>query len=181
MSAMMIVGLGAIAGPWLIVLAPIVAGLFLLAPPIGIYRHDETPVPRAAVALEAVERDTGSTTALVFRLVLLNPGDVQASDFRIRLLVPQTLVPASAATRVLGTILAGEHGRNWFIDTTHDAIAITFRARIHDDIHCPAKSKLELADLYLPVQARPLDIDLEYQVSGGSASPTLGRLRLRSA
>lgn len=179
MSALLIVALAAIAGPWFIVLAPIVAGLFLLAPPIGIFKHDETPVARTGVRLEATALE-GSATALRFRLALVNPGDVPANDFRIRLLVPRTLVPASVSSRLLGPTYAGAHGRNWFIDTTDDAIAITFRAGRGDEIQCPPAGRLELADLNLPGQARPLDVVLEYQVSGGSAAPTLDRLRLRT-
>ncbi len=177
----MIVGLAAIAGTWLIALAPVVAGLFLLAPPIGIYKHDETPVPRTDVRLEAEALDDDSSNTLRFRLVLVNPGDVAASDFRIRLLMPQTLVPARSASRVLGAILTGTHGRNWFVDSSHDAIAITFRAGGSDQIHCQAGGRLELADLHLPGQSGPLDVTLEYQVSGGSATPSLDRLRLRSS
>lgn len=177
----MIVALAAIAGPWLIVLAPIVAGIFLLAPPIGIYKHDETPVPRTGIRLEAVPLDDDSATSLRFRLVLINPGDVVASDFRIRLLVPQSLVPASASARLLDPIHSGAHGRNWFVDSTYDAIAITFRAGKADDIQCPPAGRLDLADLNLPGQARPLDAVLEYQVSGGSAAPALDRLPLRSS
>lgn len=176
----MIVALAAITGPWLIVLAPIVAGLFLLAPPIGIYAHDETPPPRTGVRLEAVALDNDSANTLRFRLVLVNPGDVPASNFRIRLLVPQSLVPTSSSSRLLGPLMVGEHGRNWFIDSTHDAIAITFRAGVTDEIRCPPGSRLELADLNLPGPSRPLDVVLEYQVSGGSAAPALDRLRLRS-
>lgn len=180
----MLVGLAAIAGPWLIVLAPVVAGLFLLAPPIGIYKHDEAPPPRTGVRLEAVAVDSDTAHTLRFRLVLINPGDVPASDFRMRLLIPQTLVPASASPRLLGPLLVGEQGRNWFIDSTHDAIAVTFRAGrpgAVDEIICPRESQLELADLNLPGHSHPLDVFLEYQVSGGSASPTLDRLRLRSS
>jgi hypothetical protein len=180
MSVLMIVGLAAIAGPWFILLAPLVAGLFLLAPPIGIYKHDETPPPRTGVLLEAVALDDDVPHTLRFRLVLVNPGDFAASDFRIRLLVPQTLVPAKSSNRVLGPLLTGTHGRNWFIDSTHDAIAITFRAGASDEIACPPGGRLDLADLHLPGQSRPLVVTLEYQVSGGSAAPALNRLRLQS-
>jgi hypothetical protein len=180
MSALMIVALASIAGTWFIVLAPIVAGLFLLAPPIGIYKHDETPAPRTVVKLDAIALDDVPANAVRFRLILVNPGDVPASDFRIRLLVPQRLVPASSSSKLLGPVHTGVHGRNWFIDSTHDAIAITFRAGGADDIMCPPGGRLELADLNLPRQAHPLDVTLEYQVSGGSAAPTLDRLRLRA-
>lgn len=176
----MIVGLAAIAGTWFIALAPIVAGLFLLAPPIGIYKHDETPPPRTGVRLDAVALDDSAHT-LRFRLVLINHGEVPASDFRIRLLVPHSLVPANSASRLLGPLLTGTLGRNWFIDSTHDAIAVTFRAGATDEISCPAGGRLELADLNLPGQSHPLYVVLEYQVSGGSAAPALDRLWLRSS
>lgn len=178
MSALMIVALAAIAGPWLIVLVPIVAGLFLLAPPIWIYKHDETPVPRTDVTLEGVAIEPGSSGSRRFLLVLVNSGDVPADDFRIRLLVPQSLVPATMSSRLLGTLHTGTTGRNWFVDSTYDAIAITFRAGASDQIVCPPHHRLELADLNLPEQS-PQVVDLEYQISGGSASPRLGRLHLR--
>jgi hypothetical protein len=180
MSALMIVGLAAIAGPWFILLAPIVAGIFLLAPPVGIYKHDETPPPRTGVQLEAIALDDDASHTARFQLVLVNPGDVPASDFRIRLLVPQSLVPARSVDRLLGPQLVGTLGRNWFVDSTHDAIAITFRAGASDAIHCPAGGQLDLAELHLPAQSRPLNVTLEYQVSGGSAAPALNRLRLHS-
>ncbi|HEX5165947.1 MAG TPA: hypothetical protein VFV93_11170 [Thermomicrobiales bacterium] len=179
MSALMVVALAAIAGPWLIVLAPVVAGLFLLAPPIGIYRHDETPAPRTGVRIEAVPLDDDSANTLRFRLVLVNPGDVPASNFRIRLLVPHALVPASASSRLLGPIQAGAIGQNWFIDSTYDAIAVTFRSGKTDGITCPPAGRLDLADLNLPSQAHPLDVTLDYQISGGTAAPALDRLHLR--
>ncbi|MEX1158823.1 MAG: hypothetical protein WEC79_07835 [Thermomicrobiales bacterium] len=184
MSAMMIFGLAAIAGTWLIVLAPIVAGLFLLAPPFGIYKHDETPAPRTEISLEADHLVDGSANTLRFRLILVNPGSVPASDFRIRLLVPQTMVPDHAAARLVGPLQTGVHGTNWFIDSTHDTIAITFRAGragAEDAIVCPPASRIDLADLNLPAHAQPLDITLDYQVSGGNTAPTLGRLHMRSS
>lgn len=176
----MIVALAAIVGTWFVALAPIVAGLFLLAPPIGIYKHDETPVVRTGVRLDASALDDQPDHTLRFRLTLVNPGAVAADNFRIRLLVPHTLVPAQAANRLLGPILIGAMGQNWFVDTAYDATAITFRAGQSDTISCPPGGRLDLADLNLPVQARPFDITLEYQVSGGSAAPALDRLRLRA-
>jgi hypothetical protein len=180
MSALMIVALASIAGAWFVVFAPIVAGLFLLAPPLGIYKHDETPTPRTGVQLDVTQLDGDAAHTLRFRLSLVNSGDVPADNFRIRLLVPHTVVPAKSTNRLLGPLLTGEMGRNWFVDSTHDAAAITFRAGASDAISCPPSGRLDLADLNLPAQPQPLDITLEYQVSGGSAAPRLDRLRLRS-
>jgi hypothetical protein len=180
MSALMVVALAAIAGPWFIVLAPIVAGLFLLAPPIGIYRHDETPVTRTGLRIEAIPLDDDSANTLRFQLVLVNPGDVPASNFRFRLLVPHALVPASASARLLGPIQTGAIGQHWFIDSTYDAIAVTFRSGNTGDVTCPPGGQLDLADLNLPGQASTLDVMLDYQISGGNAAPTLDRLHLRS-
>jgi hypothetical protein len=181
MSALMIVALASIAGAWFVVLAPIVAALFLLAPPLGIYKHDETPTPRTGVQLDAAPLDRDAAHTLRFRLTLVNSGDVPADNFRIRLLIPHTLVPAKSANRLLGPLLTGEMGRNWFVDSTHDAAAITFRAGTSDAVSCPPGSRLDLADLNRPAQAHPFDVTLEYQVSGGSAAPRLDRLRLKSA
>lgn len=176
----MMFGLAAIVGPWIIALVPVVAGLFLLAPPIGIYKHDETPTRRTDVRLEAVAIDDESANTIRFQLLLTNAGNVPATAFRVRLLVPQKLVPTSASSRVLGPLSIGEHGRNWFVDATHDAITITFRTGVSDGICCPPGGRLEIATLNLPGQTKPLNAVLDYQVSGGSAAPNLGRLRLSS-
>lgn len=181
MSSLLLFGLAGILGQtWIIAGIPIVAGLFVLAPPLWVYRHDETPVKRTALALSAVP-DAGEPGA--FRLGVLNTGDVQAVDFRIRLLVPYDIVPVDHQKRLLGRVMAGQLGRNWFVDGAGTATAITFRAAMKGEaagVVCPPGGRLDLADLRLPPQGAPYDISLDYQVNGGSVAPSLDVLRLRS-
>jgi hypothetical protein len=187
MSALMLLVLiGAFGETWMLIVIPIVAGLFLLAPPLGIYRHDETPAPRTGIRLEAFPVDDprdAMANVVRFRLVLVNSGDVAAEDFRIRLLVPHAIAPPNSRVRPLGTLHVGEMGRNWFIDSAYDATAITLRtapADSDEEITCLPGSRQELADLLLPAQRSPFDVSLEYQVSGGSVKAAIERVRLRS-
>lgn len=181
MGSLLLFGLAGILGQtWMIAGIPVLAGLFLLAPPLGVYRHDETPAARTDLALAASpEPDLPGT----FVLAVVNDGDVAASDFRIRLLIPHDIVPAGHQDRLLARVLAGEPGRNWFVNSSGSATAITFRAAMKGErpgIVCPARGRLELAELRLPPQGAPYDLVLDYQVSGGSATPTLGELVVRS-
>lgn len=179
MSALMIFGLaGIFSAPWLLLAAPLVSGAFLLAPPLGVYRHDEIPKPITTLRLSATPLEPAAN-ALRFRLTLHNDGDERADDFRIRLLVPHTLVPAEAARQLLPVLHLGALGRNWFIETIWVATAITFRAapKGHaETIACPPHGQLELADLALPSDTPAATLD--YQLSGGTARPVLGTLRL---
>jgi hypothetical protein len=182
MSALLVALFAGIVAPWLLLAVPLVAGVFLLAPPIGIYRHDETPPGRTGVRLEAYPVDDPSdalANAVRYRLVLVNPGAVDAEDFRVRLLVPHALVPPDTHVRPLGKLLVGELGRNWFIESVHDATAITLRTAPRgatEEISCAAGSRTELADLVLPSRGGQAEIVLDYQVSGGSVEATLDRL-----
>jgi hypothetical protein len=185
MSALMIAAIASIVQlPLLFVTIPIVVGLFLFAPPIGIYKHDETPIVHTGVRLEAYAAPSAGTPGEArFRLTLVNAGTVPAEDFRVRLLIPHTLVPPDARTRPLAAIRVGTFGTHWFIDSMIDATAITFRTAPRgapDTIACPAGSRQELADLVLPAQRAPFDISIDYQVSGGTVKPSLDRLRLQS-
>lgn len=183
----MVVAIAGIASaPWLVALAPIVLLVFLLAPAFGIYRHDETPAPLTDVRLEAFpfeNKQTESAGVLCFRLFLVNDGAHAAEDFRVRLLIPETLVPLGSRIRPLGALFVGEMGRNWFIETGHAATTITLRTAPRgsaEEITCPPASRQELADLLLPIQLHPLDASLDYQVNGGSVRAVLAQLRLVS-
>jgi hypothetical protein len=184
MSALLVTAFAGVLSPWLLLAVPVVGAVFLLAPPLGIYRHDETPPDRPGVRLEGYAVDGGGATpvnAVRFRLVLVNPGTADAEDFRVRLLVPHSLVPPGARVGPLGKLLVGELGTNWFVDSAGDATAITLRSARRDSqprISCPAGSRTELAELILPALDRQAAFVLDYQVSGGSVQATLGRLRL---
>jgi hypothetical protein len=184
-SLLIIVIAGGADFPWLLLAIPVAVGLFLFAPAIWVYQHDETPIKRTGMTLEAypVAANPGSVGTARFRLVLSNHGEVPAHDVRVRLLIPTSIIPADSRTRPIGNLLVGELGRNWFVDTAYDATAITLRtARPGDpeEIVCPANSSMELADLLLPMQGAPYDIQFDYQISGGSAKATLGELRIHS-
>jgi hypothetical protein len=186
MTSLMIAAVSSILQtPWLLLTIPVVAGLFLLAPPIGVYRHDETPAPTTGVELQAIEApETAALTESRFRLVLVNHGAVAAEDIRIRLLVPHSVVPPEVRSHLLGHVQVGSFGTHWFVDSALDATAITFRTAPRgtaEVVTFPAGSSHELADLILPGQARPIDVVLDYQVSGASVKPSLDRLRLKSA
>jgi hypothetical protein len=187
MSALMVLAIASILqSPWLMLLAPAALALFLLLPPIGVYRHDETPLGVTGVHLEAWEVREGAYPldgSVRFRMVLVNPGNVSAENFRVRLLIPHTLVPPQSRMRPLGTVYAGQIGVNWSIDSAYDATAITLRtapAGSPEEIRVPPGSRQELADLVLPSQARPFDVALDYQVNGGTVKAALQQLRLKT-
>lgn len=187
-GSLLTVALAGILGiPLLALLAPVVAAMFLLAPAIGIYRHDETPVVRTGVYLDAREvsadEQDRSGMTMRFRLALVNPGDVPAEDIRIRLLLPHSLVPPDSRVRPLAGITVGEYGKHWAIESAYDATAVTFRTAPRgaaEQVICPPRSRQEIADLVLPAQRRPVRTSLDYQISGGNAKATLGQVELRS-
>lgn len=180
MGGMLVFGLAGILGQtWLIAGVPVLVGLFLLAPPLWVYRHDEVSVARARLTLDAAADAQRPGT---FLIGVVNDGDVAAADFRIRLLVPNDVVPADKKDRLLGPVLIGQLGRNWFVDSAGPATAMTFRAAMKGErpgIVCPPHGRLDLTELCLPPQGAPYNVALDYQISGGSAAPALGQLRLR--
>lgn len=180
MSALAILALAGVSGaPWLVVAAPLVAGLFLLAPPLGVYRHDETPLPRARLALaaEPVEAARGAA----YRLTLVNAGDVNAEDYRIRLIVPEALTPRDGPLKPLGQLLAGELGTHWFTETVQAGTAITFRAGDRADpapVVCRAHESVALAELRVLNRGLLPRTPLAYQINGGNVGTVLAELRL---
>jgi hypothetical protein len=184
MGGLMMVALAGIAQqPWLVIAAPVLFLLFLFAPPIGIYRHDETPVEMTRAHLEATPIALAGSSADGFRLTLVNDGDVAAVNFRMRLLIPVDLVPAEVASRALGTLHLGTLGQHWFTETTHTATAITFRAGRPNEplaVVCAPRSRCDLIDLLLPAQQAPYDVQFDYQINGGTVSAALSQVRLHS-
>ena len=181
MGSLLLFGLAGILGQtWLIAGVPLLVAVFVLAPPIWVYRHHEAPVERAHLALDAVPNGVQPG---VFEIAVTNDSAVPARDFRIRLLVPHEIVPPTQAQRLLGRVALGERGRNWFIDSAGTSTAVTFRAAVKGEeggIACPANGRLALAELCLPPQGAPYDIILEYQISGGTVAPALGEVSFRS-
>ena len=180
MSALAVVALAGVAGlTWLVAAAPFIAGLFLLAPPLGVYRHDETPTPRTHLTLEATP--ISSSSGALYRLTLVNGGSAVAVDFRIRLIVPVALAPRSGPIQPLGVLLAGALGRHWFTETVNGGITIAFRAGhvgSADAVACPAHGRLELAELRLLNAGLANRTPLSYQISGGNVGALLAELRL---
>jgi hypothetical protein len=183
MGGLMALGIaGLFQSPPLMLVAPVIFGLFLLAPPVGIYRHAEAPTLQTRVRLDATPLDPVGSAA-VFQISLINEGEIEARNFRIRLLVPTDLVPVESAQRALGSFHMGELGKHWFTETTYTATAITFRAGKPDDVRavsCPAGERCALFNLHLPLQRAPYDLFLNYQVNGGSVVAALADVRIRS-
>lgn len=170
---------------WFAFLVPIVAGLFLLAPPMGTFKHDEQIVPRTGLALtaqvtEGAMNTPGSAPVIRYTLSLRNDGDVDAHDFSVRLLIPEDIAPRNGMVKPLGRIHRGRIGKHWFTESAYDATALTFRTRIApgDDVVCHAGESIEIAELHFVQELNPHGAILDYQVSGGSAKPALGQLRL---
>lgn len=170
---------------WFAFLVPVVAGLFLLAPPMGIFKHDETLPPRTGLSLLAREAEDagnipGSAPIARFTLCLHNEGDVDAEDFSVRLLVPDEIAPRNGPVKPLGRVHRGQVGKHWFTESAYDATALTFRTRLApgDDVICRAGETIEIAELHFVQELNPHGATLDYQVSGGSAKPALGQVRL---
>lgn len=183
LAMLAIAGLTGVA--WFALGVPMAIGLFLLAPPLGLFKHDEHVVQRAGLTLSAseVERPLGSPGSAPiagYTLILRNDGLTDAEDFSLRLLVPNTLAPRKGPVKPLGRILRGQMGMHWFIEGAYDATALTFRTRIApgDDFVCRAGQSMEIAELHFSPERNPHGAVLDYQVSGGSAKAALGQVRL---
>jgi len=170
---------------WIAFLAPVVAVLFLVAPPLGIFKHDERIIPRTDLALTATEtldagNSPGGAPLVRYTLSLKNHGEVDAHDFSVRLLVPDAISPRNGVVKPLGRIHRGQVGKHWFTESAYDATALTFRTRIApgDDVVCRAGESIDIAELHFVQELNPHGSVLDYQVSGGSAKAALGQLRL---
>lgn len=184
-SLAMLVVSGATGNAWFVALIPVVAGLFLLAPPLGIFKHEESVIPKAGLSLAAHMADDqtgipGGAPVARYTLSLINGSDVDARDFSIRLLVPDDISPRNGMVKPLGRIHRGQVGKHWFIESAYDATALTFRTRIApgDDVICPAGETIDIAELHLLLELKPHGRTLDYQVSGGSVSAALGTITL---
>jgi hypothetical protein len=180
MSALAVLAVAGVSGQtWLVAVAPVVAALFLLAPPLGIYRHDETPTPRTRLTLEATA--LASSPGAAYRLTLLNRGATPAVDFRMRLIVPEALSPRSGPLKPLGELLAGQLGQHWFTETVNNGTTIVFRAGhagSPDAVTCPAHGQLDLAELRVLNAGLAARTPLAYQINGGNVGAVLGELQL---
>jgi hypothetical protein len=178
-----VAGLTGIA--WFALGVPVAIGLFLFAPPLGMFKHDERVVQRAGLALSATEVDRplsspGSSPIAGYTLILHNDGLTDAEDFSLRLLVPHTLSPRNGQVKPLGRVLRGQMGMHWFIEGAYDATALTFRTRLApgDDFVCRAGESMEIAELHFSPERNPHGAILDYQLSGGSVKAALGQVRL---
>lgn len=178
-----IAGLTGIA--WFALGVPVAIGLFLFAPPLGVFKHEEQVVRRAGLALSTRKIDRplgapGSAPVVGYTLILTNDGAIDAEDFSLRLLVPDALSPRNGPVKPLGRVLRGRMGLHWFIEGAYDATALTFRTRLApgDDFVCRAGESMEIAELHFSTERDPHGTFLDYQVSGGSAKAALGQVRL---
>jgi hypothetical protein len=180
MSALAVLAAAGVSGQtWLVAAAPAVAALFLLAPPLGIYRHDETPTPRTQLSLEATP--VAGSPGAAYRLTLVNTGATPAVDFRMRLIVPEALSPRNGPLQPLGELLAGQLGRHWFTETVNQGTTIVFRAghaENPDALTCPAHGQLVLAELRLLNAGLAARTPLSYQINGGNVGAVLDELQL---
>lgn len=170
---------------WIAFLAPVVAAIFLTAPPIGVFKHDERIVERTGLSLVASETEgarnlPGAAPLTRYTLSLRNTGNVDAEDFSVRLLIPDTISPRKGTVKPLGKILRGTVGVHWFTESAYDATALTFRTRLEpgDDVICPAGETIEIAELHFAAEINVRGTVLEYQVSGGSTKAALGQVQL---
>lgn len=170
---------------WFALGVPVAIGLFLFAPPLGTFKHDEQVIQRAGLTLSATEVDRplsspGSPPIVGYILILHNDGLTDAEDFSLRLLAPNTLAPRNGPVKPLGRVLRGQMGMHWFIEGAYDATTLTFRTRLAsgDDFVCRAGESMQIAELHFSPDRNPHGAVLDYQVSGGSAKAALGQVRL---
>lgn len=175
-GSLAVIGAAGLTGmPWFLVALPVVWAAFLLAPPLGVFRHDERSPTRVGVQLELTPVSDAVFGSQGYWIELVNSGSVAATGFALRMLVPETLSPRNHPVRPLGRINSGELGRSWFIESVEGATALTFRPG--DEFSFTPGSRTQLAELRLPAgRAGPAKI--AYQISGGTAAAVLGELEL---
>jgi hypothetical protein len=179
-GSLAVIGAAGLSGiAWLLLALPVVWALFLLAPPIGVFRHDETPRARTGLAVELTPIADSVLGSQGYWIVLVNTSDTDAVGFALRLLVPWSLSPRNHPIKPLGHVNVGELGRQWFIESVEGATALTFRPSTGPETAptFPAHNRVELAELRLPA-GRQASTRLSYQISGGTAATVLGELAL---
>ena len=179
-GSLAVLGAAGLSGSaWLLLALPLVWAIFLLAPPIGVFRHDEAPPARTGLTVELTPVDDAVFGSQGYWIVLVNGSDHEAGGFALRLLVPRALAPRNHPVKPLGRLNVGELGQQWFIESVEGATALTFRSSAWPDAAptFPAHSRIELAELRLPA-GRQVSSRLSYQISGGTAATVLGELEL---
>jgi len=175
---------GAFDFPWLLLLVPFTAAALLLAPPLGMFRHDETPPPRTGVFVAAREVEAGGSSlpgARRFLLTLINDGEEVAEGFRMRLLVPAAIWPRGGSGSPLARLHVGEMGRQWSIESVYDDTSVTFRAGPPGgagSVSCAPGERVDLAELTLVNLDHFAGDGLEYQINGGTVKTALWRIAL---
>jgi hypothetical protein len=178
-GSLAVIGAAGLTGAfWLLVLLPVVWALFLLAPPLGVFRHDESRPARVGLQLELAPAETAATGAQSYWIELINRGDAPASGFSMRLLVPEDVSPRGHPVKPLGRIVTGALGRQWYVESVEAATALTFRAG--DEFTVAPGGRLRLAELRLPA-GRSAVARCAFQVSGGTAAAVLGEVALPAA
>ena len=151
--------------------------VFLTAPPIWVFRHDEKPVSRTGMqlALELIDVK-GATTG--YRLYVENHGEDEARNFSIRILLPRDLSPHGHTVQPLSRVIVGRVGSHWFTETIQDDSALTFRAhgRGAAPVTIGPGDRVAIAELRFAsgrVRAAPA---IDFQISGGTVHTVLGHL-----
>lgn len=200
LTLIVVVGMLAVAGmagsPYVVLTLLVAVPTILLAPSFGPYAGAPKPIERTALRLQIEPTDnptpaqgrtlTGMPAGLAVRqhLVLRNQGQQPAVGFNIRIIIPHTVAPPNSKQRLLTGVQVGKPGQHWFIEGSFDATVVTLRADpgLGDMIVCEPGTSLVLADLQFPIVDRSqygTEHDLEYQISGGTATAHLDRLRVQ--
>lgn len=200
LSLIVVVAMLAVSGmagsPYLMLILVIAVPAILVAPSFGPYADAPRPIERTTLRLqlestaEPIQAQgrtlTGMPAGLAVRqhLVLENQGRQPAVGFNIRIIIPHTIAPPTSKQRLLTAVQVGQPGKHWFIEGSIDATVVTLRADpgLGDMIVSEPGTSLVLADLQFPIVDRSqygTAHDLEYQISGGTATAQLDRLRVQ--
>ncbi|HEU4793260.1 MAG TPA: hypothetical protein VFS96_06355 [Nitrolancea sp.] len=200
LTLIVVVSMLAVAGmagnPYLLLILLVAVPAILAAPSFGPYADAPKPIERTdlRLQLESTAKPvpaqgrtlTGMPAGLAVRqhLVLRNQGQQPAVGFNIRIIIPHTIAPPNSKQRLLTGVQVGQPGKHWFIEGTFDSTVVTLRADpgLGDMIVCEPGTSVVLADLQFPIVDRSqygTAHDLEYQISGGTATAHLDRLRVQ--
>jgi hypothetical protein len=180
LSVLAAAGLTGIA--WFLVALPVIWGLFLLAPPVGVFRHDEPSAKKTRIVLETRRvRDPAQSTVVV-EIAAKNVGETDATGYRLRLLIPHEYAPPDHPIQLIRAIHVGKLGREWYTESVEGAQALAFRANLAPGATatCPAQACLPLIQLQFPAGRIGSESVLAYQVNGGNVVNTLDSVPLVS-
>ncbi len=166
---------------WLLALLPVVWVVFLLLPPVLVFRHEEVVAMKAILSVEAVagEQQSGYTEYCLF---LINNSEVTASSFNLRLRLPRELSPPGHIIQPLGQTYVGTIGQNWVVETIDRNVVLTFRSLRPGTtgIQIEPAQRTALCTMHFADGRVKTQPGIDFQISGGNAKTILGTLVLRS-